>query len=79
MADVTETGITFDCPLCGVDIPLPHTDTADPNGLTVALDTEVYMEHAIMHADCLCEWVKTGEGAKAVIARVNPDCRFHAA
>lgn len=70
---------TFTCPLCGVLIPLDATDKPTPEGLTVSLDTEIYMEHAVMHADCECQWTRNTEGTGAVITQVHPNCRFHAA
>jgi hypothetical protein len=79
--DALETGITASCPICGVDIPLPHTDTPDENGLSVVLDRGIADEHIDMHTRCTCRWEMRGFNATTnapVVRRVtNLGCPVH--
>lgn len=62
--DALETGITIECPICKVDIPMPHTDQPDENGLTVTFDRAIADEHITMHQQCTCRW-QTSYGGNA--------------
>lgn len=73
--DELETTLTIKCPLCRVDIPMPHRDTATSDGLSIELDSAVADEHIEMHLHCTCRWHDDGDG---VVSRyANPDCQVH--
>lgn len=79
MADMT-TGINVKCPLCGVMIPMPHTDEASPEGLNVVCDMQYVREHTVMHASCTCTWEQGHDAAGDVtshIVDVEADCAHH--
>lgn len=70
-------GVAFDCPLCGVTVPIPHLDHVSPLGLTTEWDDSYAVEHMVMHADCICDWTQNTARTGMVITRYSVACRFH--
>lgn len=69
--------VTFDCPICGVTIPIPHLDRVTAFGLTAEWDDSYAVEHTVMHADCICDWTNNTAKTGMIITAYNDNCRFH--
>lgn len=80
--DALSTGLTIQCPICKVDLPVPHTDQPTEEGLSVTLDRAIADEHVDMHTRCRCRWETRGFNAATnapVIRRItNLECPVHA-
>lgn len=76
--DALDTTISVECPVCYVDIPLPHTDEPTAEGLSVTFDRTIAEEHIQMHSKCTCRWEVLHSTPRVTRCITHGSCEVHA-